>query len=186
MEMLTAEKKSLGFYITGHPLDSHLETIRQLGAVTSVELIQQETGSRATMAGLIRDLQLRTTKKGDRFAIFRLEDQAGAVKCVLWPEPYRRNSSILSDEATILVTGRAEISDEGMITIIAEKVSELTQAVQQGVLKTSLLAAASATPPLSFTPSATLEPWHAYWINANKAATLVIPPPNTASAASQP
>jgi DNA polymerase-3 subunit alpha len=131
MEMLTAEKKSLGFYITGHPLDGHLETIGQLGAVTSVELIQQESGSRATMAGLIRDLQLRTTKKGDRFAIFRLEDQAGAVKCVLWPEPYRRNSSILADEATILVSGRAEISDEGMITIIAEKVSELTQAVQQ-------------------------------------------------------
>ena len=35
MEMLTAEKKSLGFYITGHPLDDHLETIGQLGAVTS-------------------------------------------------------------------------------------------------------------------------------------------------------
>jgi DNA polymerase-3 subunit alpha len=83
------------------------------------------------MAGLVRELQLRTTKKGDRFAIFRLEDQAGAVKCVLWPEPYRRNSSILVDEATILVSGRAEISDEGMITIIAEKITELTQAVQQ-------------------------------------------------------
>jgi DNA polymerase-3 subunit alpha len=131
MEMLTAEKKSLGFYITGHPLDGHLETIGQLGAVTSVELIQQETGSRATMAGLIKDLQLRTTKKGDRFAIFQLEDQAGAVKCVLWPEPYRRNSSILADEATILVSGRTEISDEGMITVFAEKVTELTQAVQQ-------------------------------------------------------
>ena len=71
------------------------------------------------MAGLVRELQLKTTKKGDRFAIFRLEDQTGAVKCVLWPEPYRRNSSILADEATILVNGRAEISDEGMITIIA-------------------------------------------------------------------
>jgi DNA polymerase-3 subunit alpha len=131
MEMLTAEKKSLGFYITGHPLDDHLETIGQLGAVTSAELIQQETGSRATMAGLVRELQLKTTKKGDRFAIFRLEDQTGAVKCVLWPEPYRRNSSILTDEATILVNGRAEISDEGMITIIAERITELTQAVQQ-------------------------------------------------------
>jgi DNA polymerase-3 subunit alpha len=99
--------------------------------VTSAELIQQETGSRATMAGLVRDLQLKTTKKGDRFAIFRLEDQTGAVKCVLWPEPYRRNSSILAEEATILVNGRAEISDESAITIIAEKVTELTQAVQQ-------------------------------------------------------
>jgi len=131
MEMLAAEKKTLGFYITGHPLDAHLETIGQLGAVSSVELNQQETGSRAMVAGLIRELQLKTTKKGDRFAIFRLEDQAGSVKCVLWPEPYRRHGSMLADEAAILISGRAEISDEGPVTIIAEKVTELTQAVQQ-------------------------------------------------------
>jgi DNA polymerase-3 subunit alpha len=130
-EMLTAEKKALGFYITGHPLDEYLETINQLGAVTSAELAQRETNSRAAVAGVVRDLQLKTTKKGDRFAIFRLQDQAGAVKCVLWPEPYRRNSSVIAEEATILVTGRAEISDEGAATLMADRITELTQAVQQ-------------------------------------------------------
>jgi DNA polymerase III subunit alpha len=130
-EMLAAEKKSLGFYITGHPLDAHLETINQLGAVTSAELGQRETNSRASVAGVVRDLQLKNTKKGDRFAIFRLEDQAGSVKCVLWPEPYRRNSSVIADEATILVTGRAEVSDDGAATLMADKITELTQAVQQ-------------------------------------------------------
>src|SRR2546421_11684728 len=130
LEMLTAEKKTLGFYITGHPLDAHQETIKQLGAISSAEVAQQESGSRATVAGVVRDLQLKTTKKGDRFAIFRLEDQAGSIKCVLWPEPYRRNSSLLTDEATILVNGRAEI-DEGGATLMGDRISELTQAVQQ-------------------------------------------------------
>jgi DNA polymerase-3 subunit alpha len=131
MEMLAAEKKALGFYITGHPLDDHLEIINRLGAVTSAELAQQETGSRATLAGVVRSLQLKTTKKGDRFAIFSLEDQAGSIKCVLWPEPYRRNSSVLAEEAAVLVNGRVELGDEGPATIIIEKLSELTQAVQQ-------------------------------------------------------
>jgi len=130
-EMLAAEKKAVGFYVTGHPLEAHFELCTKLGAVTSVELSQQESGSRATIAGLITDLQLRTTKKGDRFAIFRLEDQAGSVKCVLWPEPFRRQGAIVADEATVLVNGRAEISDDGIITVIAEKLTELTQAVQQ-------------------------------------------------------
>src|ERR1041384_2128179 len=129
-EMLAAEKKSLGFYITGHPLDTHQQTINQLGAISSAEVAQQESGSRATVAGVVRDIQLKTTKKGDRFAIFRLEDQAGSIKCVLWPEPYRRNSSLLTDEATILVNGRAEI-DEGGATLMGDRVTELTQAVQQ-------------------------------------------------------
>ena len=130
-EMLAAEKKALGFYITGHPLDAHFEIVSQLGGVSSAELSQQESGSRATIAGLVTDLQLKTTKKGDRFAIFRLEDQAGSVKCVLWPEPFRRQNGMVADEATVLISGRAEISDDGMITVIVEKITELTQAIQQ-------------------------------------------------------
>jgi DNA polymerase-3 subunit alpha len=130
-EMLAAEKKCVGFYVTGHPLEAHFELVAKLGAVTSAELSQQETGSRATIAGLITDLQLRTTKKGDRFAIFRLEDQAGSVKCVLWPEPFKRQIGIVADEATVLVNGRLEVSDDGAVTVFAERLTELTQAVQQ-------------------------------------------------------
>ena len=114
----------------GRALDAHFETISKLGAVSSAELGQQESGTRAGIAGLVIDLQLRTTKKGDRFAIFRLEDQAGSVKCVVWPEPYRRHSAMIAEEATILVNGRAEISDEGTTTIIAETLIELNRAVQ--------------------------------------------------------
>src|ERR1051326_1655624 len=129
-EMLAAEKKALGFYITGHPLESHSETISKLGALSSAELGQQDSGTRAAIAGLITDLQLRTTKKGDRFAIFRLEDQAGSVKCVVWPEPFRKHTAMIAEEATILVNGRVENSDEGANTIIAETLIELNQAVQ--------------------------------------------------------
>src|SRR5256886_6281698 len=97
--MLAAEKKALGFYITGHPLDAHFETISKLGAVSSAELSQQESGSPAGIAGLIIDLQLRTTKKGDRLAIFRLGDQAGSVKCVVWPEPFTRHHAMIAAAA---------------------------------------------------------------------------------------
>ena len=38
---------------------------------------------------------------------------------------------MLVEEATILVAGRAEISDEGAITLIADRVNALTGAVQQ-------------------------------------------------------
>ncbi|HEY2921517.1 MAG TPA: DNA polymerase III subunit alpha, partial [Candidatus Binatia bacterium] len=131
VEMLAAEKKALGFYITAHPLDAHNEVISKLGAAVSIELTALETGSRARVAGLVKDMQLRTTKKGDRFAIFQLEDHAGAVKCVAWPEPFRKHSTVIRAEAVVLVTGRVENSYEGSVTIMVEKVSELDQAIQQ-------------------------------------------------------
>src|SRR5207249_4179115 len=37
-EMLAAEKKALGFYITGHPLDNHAEAIAKVGSVSSAQL----------------------------------------------------------------------------------------------------------------------------------------------------
>jgi len=131
MEMLAAEKKALGFYITGHPLDAHDEVISKLGASSSIELAGVETGGRARVAGMVKDLQLRTTKKGDRFAIFQLEDHAGSVKCVAWPEPFRRHSGVIRAEAVVLVTGRVENGDEGSATVMVDKVSELEQAIQQ-------------------------------------------------------
>jgi len=129
--VLAAEKKALGFYITAHPLDSHSEIISKFASMSLAELSLQETGARATIAGLVTRLQLRTTKKGDQFAIFRLEDQSGSVKCVVWPEPFRRHGSQIREEATLLVTGRAEITDDSAITVIVEKIGELGQAKQQ-------------------------------------------------------
>jgi len=129
-EMLAAEKKALGFYITAHPLDDYSETISRLRASSSNELPSSETGARARVAGLIKDLQLRTTKKGDRFALFQLEDHAGTVKCVAWPEPFRKHSNVLRAEAVVLVTGRVENSDDAT-SLIVEKVDELDQAIQQ-------------------------------------------------------
>ncbi len=130
-EMLAAEKKALGFYITAHPLDDYSEVISKLGASSSIELPAVETGGRARVAGLIKDLQLRTTKKGDRFALFQLEDHAGTVKCVVWPEPFRKHSNFIRAEAVVLVAGRVENTDEGQTTVIIDKISELDQAIQQ-------------------------------------------------------
>jgi DNA polymerase-3 subunit alpha len=130
-EMLAAEKKALGFYITAHPLDSQSEIIARLGATASSELLLKENGSRANVAGLVSGVQLKTTKKGDRFAIFQLEDQSGSVKCVCWPEPFRRYNGMISDEAILLAGGRLEITDEAAVSLVVDKVVEIGQAIQQ-------------------------------------------------------
>jgi DNA polymerase-3 subunit alpha len=130
-EMLAAEKKALGFYITGHPLDSYVEIVSGLAASLTTEVGSLESGSPTRVAGLITDLQYRTTKKGSRFAILRLEDHAGAIKCVLWPESFNRSGSFLKDNAAVLITGRAEISEDGLATLIVEDVLALDEAVQR-------------------------------------------------------
>ena len=124
-ELLAAEKNALGFYITGHPLENYVDLLQSLKACKSIELPNLRSGGRVSVGGIISDLQSRTTKKGDRFALLRLEDESGGTKCVLWPETYRKHSMFVQNEAAVLITGRLELSEENPPNIIADQVQSL-------------------------------------------------------------
>jgi DNA polymerase III subunit alpha len=127
-QLLLAEKAALGFYVTAHPLESYLELLQASKALKSVDLPTLTSGSRVNVGGIISDLQPKTTKKGDRFALLRLEDEAGGTKCVLWPETYRKYSSIVRNELPVLVTGRLELSEDGPPSIIVDQIQNLDDA----------------------------------------------------------
>ncbi len=124
-ELLANEKAAVGFYITGHPLGDYMALLQSLNAAKSIELPSFASGSRVSVGGIINDLQSRTTKKGDRFALLRLEDEAGATKCVLWPETYRKHSALLADELPALITGRLELSEDNPPTVVVDQLQRL-------------------------------------------------------------
>lgn len=127
-ESLACEKEALGFYVSGHPLEDYAESIRGLASVDSLNIAEGSHGDQVAMGGLIIDLAARTTKKGDRFALFRLEDQFGSVKSVCWPEQYNRYKHLIQADTAVLIRGRLELSDEGGATIIAQEIQPLENA----------------------------------------------------------
>lgn len=124
-QLLVAEKNALGFFITGHPLEDYIDLLRQMKAVRSVDLPTMANGGRISIGGIVNDMQIRTTKKGDRFALFRLEDDSGGTKCVCWPEAYGKHSALLQTELPALVTGRLELSEDNPPSIIVDQVQRL-------------------------------------------------------------
>ncbi|MDQ1728107.1 MAG: polymerase subunit alpha, partial [Pyrinomonadaceae bacterium] len=129
-QLLVAEKAALGFYVTAHPLGNYVELLQSTKAVKSFDLPALTSGNRVQVAGIINDLQSRTTKKGDRFALLRVEDEAGGTKCVLWPEIYRRFSSILQNELPVLVSGKLELSEDNPPSVIVDQVQSLDELVK--------------------------------------------------------
>jgi DNA polymerase III subunit alpha len=127
-EMLAAEKGALGFYITGHPLEKHFELLQSLKAAKSSELPAMNTGTRVVSGGIIGDLQIRTTKKGDKFALLRLEDEAGGTKCVLWPEVYKKHAAVIQNDLAAIIKGRLELSEDNPPTIIVDQVQTIDAA----------------------------------------------------------
>src|ERR1051325_5263161 len=130
-EMLAAEKAALGFYITGHPLEKYLELLEAVKASKSSDLPNMPSGGRIVCGGIVNELQIRTTKKGDKFALLRLEDEAGGTKCVLWPEIYRKHAAILQSDLPAIIKGRLELSEDNPPTIIVDHVQTM-DAVAEG------------------------------------------------------
>jgi DNA polymerase-3 subunit alpha len=63
------------------------------------------------MAGMISGLQIRTSKRGNRFAQFRFEDRSGAIKGVLLGKNFDTLSSMLADDAMFIAQGNIESAE---------------------------------------------------------------------------
>lgn len=124
-DQLSFEKESLGFYASGHPLEDYSEALQGLANVDGSNISERPHGEQVAMGGIIIDLAIRTTKKGDRFALFRLEDQFTAIKVVCWPEQFNKYKTLIEADNALLVKGRLEVADDGNATIITQEIQPL-------------------------------------------------------------
>ena len=127
-EMSQHEKAAIGFFLSVHPLDAHLETIESIGMKMLSERGEISQGDRLKMVGVVSGLQVRYSKKGNRFATFRFEDKSAGVKGLVWAEAYGRFSTMLADDALLIIEGRVEAVDGQEITLIVEDVKDLADA----------------------------------------------------------
>lgn len=125
-ELLNSEKSSLGFYISGHPLEEHLNTLNSLGVQSVSKLSELPHGARVKVGGLVTDYLQRFTKKNLPYALFRIEDIEGnQVKCVMWSEVLSKCSSFIQNDVLIYLVGKLDAQNEGSISIIADEVYQL-------------------------------------------------------------
>lgn len=126
-QRLAFEKEVLGFYVSGHPLNDHQETIRRLANMDSRRLAELEGTHRVRMAGLIRSSKIRTTRAGRRMASFVLEDREGTAEMTMFPDVFEAFFPRLETEEPVLVEGMAEVSEEG-VQVVVRSVEPLAQA----------------------------------------------------------
>jgi DNA polymerase-3 subunit alpha len=80
-----------------------------------------------TVGGVIQRLQLKNSRKGDRYAAFTLEDKTGTVEVICWPETYRKAEIDFTTDEPVCVTGTLEVGEE-RCQIIADEVVPLVAA----------------------------------------------------------
>ncbi|MFN8601381.1 MAG: DNA polymerase III subunit alpha [Candidatus Binatia bacterium] len=126
-ELLTAEKETLGFFITAHPLDRFEKQLAKLVTCKTSDLRNFPGQTKITLAGVVQGLRLKNSKKGDRYATFFLEDKHGIVEVIAWPDTFRKNEPLITGSDPVCLSGRLDVSEERR-QIIAEDLTRLEDA----------------------------------------------------------
>jgi DNA polymerase-3 subunit alpha len=114
-QRLAAEKEILGFFITGHPLEKYrdkLEGLHALG-VEDILAMKASTGKDETIktAGIISNLRVLKSKRGDFYAQCTLEDMSGSMDMIVFPEAYKRLQDKVKLEVPVLVTAGVRVEE---------------------------------------------------------------------------
>jgi DNA polymerase-3 subunit alpha len=117
-QQLAFEKEALGLYMSGHPLERFSEELKTFGAKRLAEL----GGSEADIwvGGIVSGLRPLKTKKGDRMCVFMLDDIAGSLEVVVFPETFGKHGSLVEADAMLLVRGKFEKDDESARIVATE------------------------------------------------------------------
>ncbi len=84
MQILEFEKESLGFYVSGHPLDKYRETLEEINYTLSSQIDDLADGSQALIIGKIEKITEKISKKGTKFGIATVMDLHGNIELTLF------------------------------------------------------------------------------------------------------
>ena len=128
-ELSKQEKAAVGFYLSTHPLDEFQQILEDLKIINIADYEELKPGDKITIAGIVSGLQIKHSKKGNRFCIFRLEDQSVGVKCLAWSEASAKYADCLKDNELLIVSGKVESTEGQEITLILEETKKLDDAI---------------------------------------------------------
>ncbi len=108
---LQFEKEVTGFYISGHPLDDYVETMRRYCKIRIEELrnnLEKFNNQQVSFGGMVIDSSQKISKNGDPYGAFTLEDFSGSINLVLFSENYLKKKHMLEPGNNIFIKARVD------------------------------------------------------------------------------
>ena len=107
---LSKEKEVVGIYISGHPLDDFKLEIKSFcnSQVSHLSNLEKYANQELRIAGIITDASHRTTKHGNPFGTFDIEDYSDSTRIFVFGEDYMKFKHLLSIGTFVYLTGRVQ------------------------------------------------------------------------------
>ena len=129
--MLELEKETIGFYISGHPLDAFRAEIDEMNYTLSSEKDQIEDGSKALFIGKVEGITEKISKKGNKFGIISLMDFHGSMELTVFEKQLEALSRMDLENPLCF---KVDVSNDGQNTKMrVMKIMELGEAKKEKI-----------------------------------------------------
>jgi DNA polymerase-3 subunit alpha len=129
-EILEFEKASLGFYVSGHPLDRYRDRIEEINYTLSSQIDELEDGSEAIIVGKIENIAHKISKKGKPFGIATMMDFHGNIELMLFENQLKELEEEFDLSKPIAFKVKARVNDFG-VSLSIKKIESLKDAKKE-------------------------------------------------------
>jgi DNA polymerase-3 subunit alpha len=124
---LAQEKEVLGFYVTSHPLSKYGPLLESIAPGGMGDLQRLSSGSQVRVGGIVEQIRIRSSRKGEPIYFLRLEQLHGSVDVLVFLDVYADYEAYIKKGALVLVDGR--VSREGVrLRLIVDQIMLLEKA----------------------------------------------------------
>ncbi len=138
LEMLSHEKKAVGYYVSGHPLEPYRTDVTSFVTHKAIDITNTKQNDVVLIGGVIVGLNRKLDRNGNAFAIVKLEDFTGKIECVFWSEAFRQFQQFVVDEKPLFIRGKIRKNgpDEAPTVIVEEayEIPAMRKRMTRGVL----------------------------------------------------
>ena len=135
-ELLRMEKESLGFYVSGHPLDAYRDVITANSDVSTLDIANASSedsehselsskvydGMNLSVCGIISSRKNKVTKAGKTMCFLDLEDLVGRVEVIVFSDRLAKWDKHSEVNRIVKVSGRLDIKEDEDAKIICENI----------------------------------------------------------------
>lgn len=125
-EKLNQEKEFLGIYVSGHPVEKIRQRLINLNTI-KIDQLERHLGQNIYLIGLIRNMRVIRTKKGQQMAFATLEDETGSISMTIFPKLFGQIQDLDLINQIKVVVGKPNMGRRGELEVIADRVNDTKQ-----------------------------------------------------------
>jgi len=131
VQQLLKEKELLGFFLTGHPLDSYKPILQRLSCVPLSYIAENPSSTVIRCACILESVQVKFSNRSQKkFAIATISDGMDRMEVPLWSDSYEKYQGILTENRLLYTVLICE-QDEGQLKLSCQWMADLTQASEE-------------------------------------------------------